>query len=292
MMNPPTITWITADDTLFTHVINLVHQATLQPSSRCLQSANADDTYETIYTAWHAELNDGQLLIGTTGESAVGAEFHLEHAWVRGPFGNRAHAHHLWKALVQQLSVHVTTFDAFPHLDAHELIIFWQAQGFQIMRTVHVMYHTDPVVDAMTDGVYRATSVHRPAIAALHHRHFANTQTMIDDIFAEDDQHLLSVITAENDVVKGYAWWGVDTLDQSATLEYLAVADAYQRQGVAGNLVYHGLAWAYSQQLNSVKLTVDDDHAGAHALYQRCGFRIASSGVHLRWQKQNEAYHV
>lgn len=291
-MNHPTITWITAEDAQFPRVINLVHQATQQPLSRCLQSANADDSYEAIYTAWLAELNDGQLRIGTTGESVLAAEFHLSRAWVRGPFGHRAHAHNLWQALAQQLPIHVTTFDAFPHHEAHELIIFWQAQGFQIVRTVHVMHHTDPVVDAITDGVARATAVHHSAIAALHRHHFAHAWEVIDDMFAEDDQHLLSVIATENDVVKGYAWWSIDALEQSATLEYLAVADAYQRQGVASNLIYHGLAWAYSHQLNSVKLTVDDDRVGAKALYQRCGFRITSSGVHLRWQKQNEASHV
>ena len=154
------------------------------------------------------------------------------------------------------------------------------------------MHHTDPIVDALTEDVQRACPSHRNAINAIHHRHFATAWASIDDLFTTDDSHLLSVMTDQNDVVKGYAWWSVDALDQSATLEYLAVADAYQRQGVASNLIYHGLAWAYSQQLNSVKLTVDDDCVGALTLYLRCGFRIKSSGVHLRWQKQSEAHHV
>jgi GNAT superfamily N-acetyltransferase len=292
MMNLPTVTWITADDGQFTRIIGMVHQSTQQSSLRCLQSAHADDTYQAIHTAWLAELNDGQLMIGTTGESALAAEYQLERAWLRGPFGNRAHASILWQALTHQLPAHVTTYDAFPHRDAHELIIFWQTQGFRTIKTVHVMHHTDPIVDALTDGVHRATQAHRNAIAALHHRHFANAWATIDDLFIDDDHHLLSVITTENDVVKGYAWWSVDVLDLSATLEYLAVADAYQRQGVASNLIYHGLAWAYGQQLNRVQLTVDDDRIGAQALYHRCGFRTKSSGVHLRWQKQSEAHHV
>lgn len=292
MMNPPTVTWITADDAQFANVISMVHQATQQPASRCLQSANADDSYESIHTAWAAELNDDQLLIGTTGESALAAEFHLERAWLRGPFGNRAHAPLLWQALAKQLPAHVTTYDAFPNLAAHELIIFWQTQGFRTVKTVHVMHHTDPVVDALIEGVQRAQPSYRNAIAALHHRHFPTAWASIDDLCIDDDSHLLSVMTDQNDEVKGYAWWSVDALDQSATLEYLAVADKYQRQGVASNLIYHGLAWAYGQQLNSVQLTVDDDRVGAQALYRRCGFRIKSSGMHLRLQNSSEASHV
>jgi ribosomal protein S18 acetylase RimI-like enzyme len=285
MLNPPIVTWITADDDQFARVISMVHQATQQSSLRCLQSAHADDTYPAIHAAWSAEHNDGLLLIGTTGESALAAEFHLERAWLRGPFGNRAHAHMLWQALIHQLPAHVTTYDAFPHRDAHELIIFWQTQGFRTIKTVHVMHHTDPIVDALTDGVRQATLAHHNAIAVLHHHHFASAWATLDDLFRDDDNHLLSVVTDQHDAVKGYAWWSVDTLDQCATLEYIAVADAYQRQGVASNLIYHGLAWAYGQQLNSVQLTVDDNRLGAIALYQRCGFRTKSSGVHLRWQK-------
>lgn len=291
-MNQPTITWITADTPHLDHVISMVHQATQRETTRCLQSANADDTFETIKAAWHAELDAGQLIIGTTGDAVLAAEYHLERAWLRGPFGNRAHAQALWRGLIHHLPAQVTTFDAFPHLDAHEMIIFWQSQGLSTVRTVHVMHHTDPIVDALTDGVYRATPHQRNAIAMLHQRHFATAWASIDDLYDDDTHHLLSVVPAEHGAIKGYAWWSIDELDHSAMLEYIAVDEAYQRTGVASNLLYHGLAWAYSRHVNSVQLTVDDERHGAQALYQRCGFRYKSSGQHLRWHKHSEANHV
>jgi ribosomal protein S18 acetylase RimI-like enzyme len=292
MMNPPTVTWITADHPHLDLMITMVHRATQQTATRCLQSASVDDTAEIIKSAWQAELTDGQLIIGTTGDAFIAAEFHLERAWLRGPFGHRAHAQHLWRALQQQLPVGVTTYDAFPDLDAHELIVFWQSQGFATVKTVHIMHHTDPIVDALTDGVNRATPNHHNAIATLHHHHFATAWASIDDLYGDDSHHLLSVVPAENDAIKGYAWWRIDEIDQSATLEYIAVDEAYQRTGVASNLIYHGLAWAYSQHVNSVHLTVDDEKRGAQALYQRCGFRYKSSGHHLRWRKHSEVNHV
>jgi ribosomal protein S18 acetylase RimI-like enzyme len=292
MMNQPTITWVTADDPHLDHIVEMVHHATQQPSTRCLQSAHADDTVALIKSAWQAELNDGHLIIGTTGDATIAAEFHLDRAWLRGPFGNRARAPQLWRALAMRMPESVTTYDAFPHLDAHELIIFWQSQGFNAIKTVHVMHHTDPIVDALTPDVQLASSIYRTAIATLHNQHFANTWASIDDLYADDEHHLLSIIPAENADIKGYAWWSIDQLDQSATLEFIAVDADYQRTGVASNLIYHGLAWAYSHYIHSVQLTVDDDRQGAQALYKRCGFRYKSSGQHLRWQKTIEANHV
>lgn len=291
MMNQPAITWIHTLSPHLDAMITMVHQAIQRPALRCLQSASAHDTFEIIQATWQAELADGHLAIGTTGDAMLAAEFHLERAWLRGPFGHRAHAQHLWRALLHHLPAEVTTYDAFPDRDAHELIIFWQSQGFRTIKTVHVMHHTDPIVDALIHDVHGAHSTHHDAIARLHHQHFAGTWATIDDLYASDDYHLLSVIPAENSDIKGYAWWRIDELNQSATLEYIAVADAYQRHGVATQLMYHGLAWAYSHQLNSVQLTVDDERQEAQALYQRCGFRYKSSGIHLRWQKHEEMPH-
>lgn len=292
MMNQPAITWITADHPQLDQIIAMVFQATQHEATRCLQSAHDGDSIESIKAAWCAELTDRQLIIGTTGDAVLAAEFHLERAWLRGPFGNRAHAQTLWQSLIHQLPAQVTTYDAFPHLDAHELIIFWQSQGFSTVRAVHVMQHTDPIVDALTDGVHRANYTHRDAIEALHRRHFATAWASIDDLYTDDDQHLLNVMTTHDGMVKGYAWWSLDMFDHSATLEYIAVDDAFQRTGIATNLIYHGLAWAYSHHVHGVHLTVDDEKRGAQALYQRCGFRSKTSGQHLRWHTRTEADNV
>lgn len=291
-MNHPTITWITADHPQLDQIIAMVHHATQHEASRCLQSADIQDTFDTIKATWQAELNDGHLIIGTTQSAVLAAEFHFDRAWLRGPFGNRAHAPILWHALVQQLPAHVTTYDAFPHLNANEMVVFWQTHGFHPVKTVHVMHHSAPVVDALTSGVTRATDAHRTAIDALHQQHFAHTWASIHDLYADDALHLLSVATTADDIVKGYAWWSIDTLDCSATLEFIAVHETYQRTGVASNLLYHGLAWAYSHRVNYVQLTVDDERCPVQALYQRFGFRYKSSGLHLRWHTPKDITHV
>lgn len=284
-MNHPTVTWITAEHPLLDQIITMVYQATQHEATRCLQSASVEDSFTTIKASWQASLADDQLLVGSTGEAVLATEFDCERAWLRGPFGNRAHAQMLWHAVRLHLPNTLSTFDAFPDCNAHELIIFWQSQGFRAIKTVHVMQHTDPIVDALTPDVHIATSTHRNAIATLHQQHFAGTWAGIDDLYVEDEYHVLTVMTAENNTLKGYAWWSIDSLDQSATLEYIAVADAYQHQGVATHLVYHGLAWAYGHQVNRVQLTVDDERTVAQQLYQRCGFRYKSSGLHLRWER-------
>jgi ribosomal protein S18 acetylase RimI-like enzyme len=61
-----------------------------------------------------------------------------------------------------------------------------------------------------------------------------------------------------------------------ASIEALAVADAFRRRGVATRLVEAAQRWVLDQGLDEVELTVHEFNQGAIRFYERMGYRMWS----------------
>ena len=259
-----------------------IAQSAAYPHLRCVHTAIAGDDAHIIAQQWYHEADD--LICVATATAALVVEHTPQRAWIRGPLGDVHQQRPLWDALRPILPTSIHTVDVFPDQAATAIIDTWHQLGFQTLKTVHVMQLT-PIPPGHWQDAF--TSIHpddTAALQALHGAHFGDSWGTINAMLAPHPHHHLAISHTYHGHITGYVWLRYDALDQRATIEYLAVDTAYQRQGIGQQLLAHAMAWAHRQQAKHIALTVDAHRTAAYALYAANGFQTDASGVHMRRQ--------
>lgn len=123
-----------------------------------------------------------------------------------------------------------------------------------------------------------------PPLLALHESLFPNGYLKPDD-FAEaldDRARLVLACAAGGGRLLGYLFAKDDPEQPEIYIDYLGTSPEARGQGLGRALLMQALSWGRALGRPRASLTVREDRAPALALYQRCGFRQVSAGVHWR----------
>jgi ribosomal protein S18 acetylase RimI-like enzyme len=257
-----------------------IAQSATHPHLRCVHTAIAGDDAHIIAEQWYHEADN--LICVATAQAALVVEHTPQRAWIRGPLGDVHQQRTLWDALLPMLPTSIDTIDVFPDQAATTIIDTWQQLGFQTRNTVHIMQLDSIPTGHWQDAFTTITPDDSAALQALHNDHFSNSWGTINDMLAPHPHHHLALSRTAHGVINGYVWLRYDPLDRRATIEYIAVATPYHRQGIGQQLVAHAIAWAHRHQAQIMSLTVDAQREAAYALYTANGFQTSASGVHMR----------
>jgi ribosomal-protein-alanine N-acetyltransferase len=153
--------------------------------------------------------------------------------------------------------------------DRNELVRRWcSAHGLVandasvLLRRNHEQDHTpDPRVRPVAEADL-------PALIELHEAAFAKTHSTGQALFASDNPRLAAIV---DDTPVGYVAHEMQS-DGSGYLDYLAVRDDVQNQGLGRVLVEAACADLFRRGATHVHLTVRETNSPARALYARAGF--------------------
>ncbi|MCW1928953.1 GNAT family N-acetyltransferase [Bhargavaea beijingensis] len=119
-----------------------------------------------------------------------------------------------------------------------------------------------------------AEEPHEKEFRAMHARAFPGTYLSADEILELlDDNHRLFVIPDGEAGVKGYVYTEADPIHGEGSIGFLAVGEAYRRQGLATALLQAGLGELFRHEpIREVRLTVGEENGAAVGLYEAAGF--------------------
>ncbi len=209
--------------------------------------------------------------------------------WLRGPFVRpgvdpEPIFHELLCRLLRGLPDPVRRVDAFLNVANERAAAFYRAMGFQPVRHVHVYWAKAEDVDlgAARDGVEPPPELWASA-AALHDEIFPDTYVSGEGVLAQrDEDHRLFVRTDERGVV-GSVYVEADHDASEAFVSFLGVRADARGRGVGEDLLRSALRWGLvTKGFPAVALSVHDELANARSLYERVGFRLRYTGLHLR----------
>ena len=235
-----------------------------------------------------AARQDGEL-IGVAGAEYDAA---LGRAWLRGPlvasgrdFG--AAAAPLLAALCAQLPPRILQQDVFVSSNCAEAIDFFRSQGFA--REAAYGEYTSLRPAAVPAALPRGIAVVAPeprwraAIGSLHESEFSRAYVSADALFEADSPDRLTRVALLDGAPAGYVRVHFDAQWQEGYVDFLAVAPASRRRGVARALLQAACDWSFAQPgARAVTLTVRDDRDAARALYEAMGFRRVRICIGLR----------
>jgi ribosomal protein S18 acetylase RimI-like enzyme len=275
---------------------------------RCLHAAQGDGVDQHAHEL--AALPGDEAAFWQVRDAAgvldglVGCEFDplLQRAWLRGPIvaGEPAQRGPLLHRLAQVLEdalPQIRCFDAFPAEDEAPLNALYAARGYRRLGVHRVLEAALPAAPAGTGArtrhsgvsVRRAGAADLAPLLALHEALFPNGYLKESDFAAalgDPGRCVLCCIGAESRLL-GYLHAKDDPGQTEIYIDYLGVAPEGRGQGLGGALLSEALAWGRALGRPRASLTVREDRAPALALYERCGFRQVSAGVHWRHEPAN-----
>lgn len=220
----------------------------------------------------------------------MGVELDVEggRGWLRGPLVAadspdwNAAALELWRELEKQVPAPVRRLDAFMNVANRRGQEFYAGLGFRKMRMIHAYTAQAPDKSAERSSRETLTPRHHEAFAALHDEAFPDTITGDRILDALDDDHRVFV-HVEGDELLGYLYATAEKGEGEGTVEYVAVRKDARGRGIGFSLLRAALDWFFGEkQLPRAGLVVNEELTNARALYERAGFELKYSGVHLR----------
>lgn len=108
---------------------------------------------------------------------------------------------------------------------------------------------------------------------ALHDITFPHTYYSGRDIIEKISESNKVFVSKDNEL-KGYVYVEVEPEFGEASIEFIAVAEAYRGQGIGKQLVETALSWIFEfPTIKTITLCVDTSNNGAIALYKKAGFQ-------------------
>ena len=295
------------------------HNRRADGRERCLHAHQGDTVAQHAHELAALQADEAAFWrasdAGGATTALVGCEFDpaLRRAWLRGPVaaGDLAqHGPRLLRALETALesAPGIRCFDAFPAEDEPALNGLYAARGYRRMG-VHRVLEADLAASPtaglgpnhaaglaagpgvgeawpLLSGVVirRALPADLPPLLALHESLFPHGYLKPAD-FAEalaDPARCVLACTAAPGQVRGYLFAKDDPEQLEIYIDYLGTSPEARGQGLGRALLMQALSWGRALGRPRASLTVREDRAPALALYQRCGFRQVSAGVHWR----------
>jgi hypothetical protein len=230
----------------------------------------------------------GCLALDDSGEIAgfLGVEMDpsLGRAWLFGPFVDQPDWHpladQLYQVVLDSLPPAIHDLELCGSPENTRLEAFAARHGFtpnpafsqlSLPRPAAPPPPPDPTPLATPAGIVP----HLPALAALHDTLFPNTYYRADqllDLSAKSHKRLqVELLGGE---LAGYIFVQVRPASQDAYIDFLGVAEACRRRGIARRLLDDSLAWAFSHPfVAQASLTVQASNLPAVRLYENLGFK-------------------
>ncbi|GAK09804.1 acetyltransferase, GNAT family [Geomicrobium sp. JCM 19038] len=182
----------------------------------------------------------------------------------------------LWNQLIQNVPKEVSKFSFFINKEntfvkqfaidrkgierGSDLVLQRTRESFS-KQEVQVEPYMNPYCDSFSD---------------LHNQLFPNTyydgQTIHNRL---NDDNQLIVVTENESTIQGYVYFEASPKHSEGTIEYVGVAEAFRKQGVAKRLIRCALNELFSyESINEITICVEADHQAAIALYQSVGFEV------------------
>ena len=224
----------------------------------------------------------------------AGAEIDLAagRAWLRGPLVAAGHAFGavaapLFDALCARLPTAAAVQDVFLSSACARSLAFFRERGFGNEATFgeYSLTCSPPEARPATAGieVVAPQPQWRAAIGALHEAEFSRPYVSTQRLFEADAPDEFTRVALCDGAPAGYVRARVDEQWREGYVDFLAVAPAARRHGVATALLRAAVAWSFAQPgVQAVTLTARDDRSAARALYGSFGFRRVRNCIGLR----------
>jgi ribosomal protein S18 acetylase RimI-like enzyme len=154
-----------------------------------------------------------------------------------------------------------------------------QPRDLDLCVTLDPSYETDHVWQMETTRATSAISVGFRVTRLP--RTMKVASTAVRDVLLEHyEQGECFLIAEENDEIRGYLDATADMWKRLARINYLTVAQAHRRSGIAKALVREMLDWGHNRNLETVIVETQTKNYPASSLFQKLGFTFCGFNDH------------
>lgn len=125
---------------------------------------------------------------------------------------------------------------------------------------------------------------YKDSFMSLHEETFQNTYYKAAEILDRlSDHNQLFVVNDKEGSIKGYVYVEADPEYNEGTIEYIAVAADYQKQGIGTILIRAALYYLFSfKKIEEISLSVAKENDKANRLYKAAGFKEVHELIHYQ----------
>ncbi|MFA9559586.1 GNAT family N-acetyltransferase [Evansella sp. AB-rgal1] len=246
-----------------------------------------DEIYETLINDFSdLEISDS-FVVAYKENSIVGAlgldidtERNCADVW--GPFVKENEdfpeiAEDLWRSILLKVPKEIDEFSFFLNKDNHLVEEFavkhgGRNTGEDLVLSINKENFTNK---NRKEPVNYETSFHN-SFTRLHNQIFPNTYYDAKTIVSRLNRHnRLFLVTESNDEIKGYVYSEANPQHKEGNIEYIAVSEAYRKQGIGYLLLTSALDHLFSfQEIEQITICVSKENKGAIQLYRSVGFKV------------------
>ena len=209
----------------------------------------------------------------------IGFDIDGEAAEVWGPFSttdNLHVQHQLWQFVKEQFPT-ISKFHFFINeQNVKQLQFMNELQASKTGEHLYLQIHRhmfDPVTTILSQ-CYVAQDF--TEFSLLHHRAFPNTyydsKQIVENVTRRKENKLK--ILKSNGILQGYAYYELDLDENTAHLEYIAIAPEYRGLGLGTTLLKEVLTDIFSyDKVQQITLTVNNTNDHANYVYFKAGFK-------------------
>ncbi|MFJ5769816.1 GNAT family N-acetyltransferase [Psychrobacillus sp. NPDC093180] len=256
------------------------------------------ETKEEIANTLNHEFSDADIsqsfVVGCDEEKLIGAlgldiDKESKSAEVWGPFinneGDYQLADSLWEKANALLTSEVKEFSFFVNIK-NEFVQQFAIHKNAINKGNHLLlkaFRKDlGVVDLAQIESYDLA--YKDSFMSLHEATFPNTYFNASEILDRlSDHNQLFVINDNEGRIKGYVYVESNPERKEGSIEYIAVAADYQKQGIGTLLIQAALSYLFSfDEIEEISLSVAKENDKANRLYKVAGFKEVHELIHYR----------
>ncbi|KMJ58052.1 hypothetical protein AB685_14655 [Bacillus sp. LL01] len=129
-------------------------------------------------------------------------------------------------------------------------------------------YAKHPILEEISPKQYKE-------MIDLHNRTFPKTYYDGEQIIQRMTEHRKVFVVKKEDHLAGYIYVEVEPEFSEASIEFFAVDERFQGEGIGTELLKCAVAWIFSfKQMDSLQLCVNTTNSNAIRLYQKAGFQL------------------
>ncbi|GKV55827.1 N-acetyltransferase [Sporosarcina sp. NCCP-2222] len=189
----------------------------------------------------------------------------------------------LWKSLYNKVVDQVDHFHFF-YSGENELLKQFLAIKSGIEKGKHVVLAAQkgeqPSCDTSEIVSYEASCWE--AFKTLHKEAFPKTYYDAETICSQlNEQNQLLVLKADDQQIKGYVYIEADPAHGEGSIEYIAVSNAFRKQGIGTRLLQEALLRLFAfKGIDEIRLCVNASNTVAIGLYKAAGFDVKNDLIH------------
>lgn len=229
-----------------------------------------------------------------TLQAIIGLDIDEDCAEVWGPFSineDLKRQHQLWGFLMEQFP-EVTQFQFF--INEHNILQQQFMNELQTQKTGEHLYLEiirdtfEPVTTILSKSYEEQdfaefTHIHTDAFPKTYY----NAATILQKI-KRSNTNKLKILKSSDGVTQGYVYYEIDLGEQTAHLEYIAIASEYRGLGLGTTLLREVLTDIFSyEEVKGITLTVNHTNDRANYVYLKAGFQKKAILWSFEWNKDH-----